>query len=46
MERAADGMMRAVALQEPNFAVPMLSPEAGVAEALRIARGGARAGRW
>ena len=42
VDRAADGMMRAVALQEPNFAVPMLSPEAGVAEARRLARGAGR----
>jgi microcystin degradation protein MlrC len=42
VDGAADGMMRAVALQEPSFAVPMVSPEAGVAEAQRLARGAAR----
>ena len=42
VDGAADGMMRTVALQEPRFAVPMVSPEAGVAEAQRLARGAAR----
>jgi microcystin degradation protein MlrC len=37
VDQAADRMTRAVALQEPNFAVPMVSPESGVAEAQRIA---------
>lgn len=42
VDRAADRMTREVALQEPNFAVPMVSPEAGVAEAQRIAVHAAR----
>lgn len=42
VDRAADGMMRDVALQEPNFAVPMVSPEAGVAKAQHLARAGGK----
>lgn len=41
-DRAADALMREVALQEAHFAVPMVSPEDAVAEARRIARGASR----
>ena len=35
---AADALAREIALAEPQFAVPMLSPEDGVREAMRIAQ--------
>jgi microcystin degradation protein MlrC len=41
-DRAADAFMREIALQEANFAVPMVSPEEGVAEARRLARDASR----
>lgn len=37
-DRAADALMREITLQEPNFAVEMVSPEEGVARAIDIAR--------
>ena len=37
-DRAADGLAREIALKEPEFAVPMVSPEQGVREAMAIAR--------
>jgi len=37
-DAAADALAREIALAEPQFAVPMLSPEDGVREAMRIAR--------
>ena len=37
-DRAADGLMREVSLQEPNFAVAMVSPEEGVARAMQVAK--------
>lgn len=37
-DRAADALMREIALQEGNFAEEMVSPEEGVARAMRIAR--------
>jgi microcystin degradation protein MlrC len=41
-DRAADALMREIALQEPNFAVEMVSPEEGVARAISVARGATR----
>jgi microcystin degradation protein MlrC len=41
-DRAADGMLREIALQEPNFAVEMVSPEEGVAQAMKLARTASR----
>ena len=41
-DRAADELAREVALQEPNFAVPMVSPEAGIREAMAIAQSASR----
>ncbi len=41
-DRAADALMREIALREAEFAVPMLSPEEGVREAMSIARLGSR----
>lgn len=38
-DRAADALTREIALREPEFAVPMVSPEDGVREAMAIARG-------
>ena len=37
-DRAADAMLREIVLQEANFAVAMVSPEEGVAQAMAIAR--------
>ncbi len=37
-DRAADGLMREISLKEPEFAVPMVSPEDGVREAMAIAQ--------
>lgn len=37
-DRAADGMAREIALREAEFAVPMLTPEDGVREAMALAR--------
>jgi microcystin degradation protein MlrC len=37
-DAAADALAREIALREPEFAVPMVSPEAGVREAMTIAR--------
>jgi len=36
-DAAADALCRDIALSEPNFAVPMLSPEAGVRDAMALA---------
>ncbi|HEY4252392.1 MAG TPA: M81 family metallopeptidase [Roseomonas sp.] len=41
-DRAADALTREIALQEAHFAVPMVTPEDGVAAARRIARDAAR----
>ena len=41
-DRAADALTRDIVLREPDFAVPMVSPEAGVAEAIAIARRASR----
>ena len=41
-DRAADELMRAVALRETEFAVPMVTPEAAVREAMTIARSAVR----
>ncbi len=37
-DRAADALARQIALREPEFAVPMLTPEDGVRQAMAIAR--------
>jgi microcystin degradation protein MlrC len=37
VDAAADGMLHAVEAQEPNFAVPMIPPEDGVAQAQGLA---------
>src|SRR5262245_26785766 len=37
-DRAADALAREIALREPEFAVPMVSPDEGVREAMAIAR--------
>jgi microcystin degradation protein MlrC len=37
-DAAADALARQIALAEPEFAVPMVSPDDGVAEAMAIAR--------
>ncbi|MGE0753242.1 MAG: M81 family metallopeptidase [Variibacter sp.] len=37
-DRAADSMAREIALREAEFAVPMLTPEGGVREAMALAR--------
>jgi microcystin degradation protein MlrC len=42
VDEAADGLLRAVETQEPNFAVPMVSPEEGVAQAQGLSRAGGR----
>ena len=36
--RAADGLARELALREPEFAVPMVSVDEGIREAMRLAR--------
>ncbi len=41
-DRAADALARTIALKEPEFAVPMVSPEEGVREAMAIARAASR----
>ena len=41
-DRAADGMAREIALREAEFAVPMLTPEDGVREAMRLAQTAAK----
>ncbi len=41
-EAAADALARDIALAEPAFAVPMVSPDAGVREAMQIARTASR----
>jgi microcystin degradation protein MlrC len=41
-DRAADALAREIALEEPEFAVPMVSPEEGVREAMAIARTASR----
>ncbi|MBX6373035.1 MAG: M81 family metallopeptidase [Acetobacteraceae bacterium] len=41
-DRAADALLREIVMQEPNFAVEMVSPEEGVARAMAIARGASR----
>jgi microcystin degradation protein MlrC len=41
-DAAADALAREIALAEPQFAVPMLSPEDGVREAMRIAQGASK----
>ena len=40
--RAADALAREIALKEADFAVPMVSPEDGVREAMRLARSAAK----
>ena len=37
-DKAADSLAREIALKEPDFAVPMVSPEDGVREAMALAR--------
>ena len=41
-DRAADALTREIALREPEFAVPMVSPDDGVREAMEIARTASR----
>ena len=41
-DRAADALTREIALREPEFAVPMVSPDEGVREAMAIARTASR----
>src|SRR5581483_3717061 len=41
-DAAADALARDIALAEPAFAVPMVSPDAGVREAMQIARTASR----
>src|SRR5581483_4113161 len=41
-DAAADALTREIALREPEFAVPMLSPDDGVREAMAIARRAAK----
>jgi len=41
-DRAADALTREIALREAEFAVPMVSPEEGVREAMAIARKASR----
>jgi len=41
-DRAADALAREVALREADFAVPMVTPEAGIREAMAIARSASR----
>ncbi len=41
-DRAADAMLREIVLQEANFAVAMVSPEEGVAQAMAISRSAAK----
>jgi microcystin degradation protein MlrC len=41
-DRAADALTREIALREPEFAVPMVSPDDGVREAMAIARTASR----
>jgi microcystin degradation protein MlrC len=41
-DAAADALARVIALAEPNFAQPVLTPEQAVAEAMRIARSASR----
>jgi microcystin degradation protein MlrC len=41
-DKSADALARYIALREPEFAVPMVSPEDGVREAIAIARTAAR----
>jgi microcystin degradation protein MlrC len=41
-DRAADALLREIVMQEPNFAVEMVSPEEGVARAMAIARDATR----
>jgi microcystin degradation protein MlrC len=41
-DAAADALAREIALKEPEFAVPMVSPEEGVREAMALARTAAR----
>jgi microcystin degradation protein MlrC len=41
-DRAADALTREIALKEPEFAVPMVSPQDGVREAMAIARTASR----
>ena len=41
-DAAADALAREIALKEPEFAVPMVSPEEGVREAMALARSAAR----
>jgi len=41
-DRAADALAREIALKEPEFAVPMVSPQDGVREAMAIARTASR----
>ena len=43
-DRAADALAREIALREPEFAVPMVSPEEGVREAMAIARSASQPG--
>jgi microcystin degradation protein MlrC len=41
-DRAADALTREIALREPEFAVPMVSPEEGVRAAMTLARSASR----
>jgi microcystin degradation protein MlrC len=41
-DRAADALAREIALREAEFAVPMVSPEEGVREAMALARSASR----
>jgi len=41
-DRAADELAREISLQEPNFAVPMVNPEAGIREAMAITHSASR----
>jgi microcystin degradation protein MlrC len=41
-DRAAEALLREIVTQEPDFAVEMVSPEAGVGRAMAIARGATR----
>lgn len=41
-DRAADALTREIALREPEFAVPMLSPDDGAREAMALARTASR----
>jgi microcystin degradation protein MlrC len=41
-DRAADALTRAIAMREPEFAVPMVSPDDGVRDAMALARAASR----